>query len=259
MRVFDLSQPLGFSTPCRPANVPFKMGMTRRHSEGYGPDGTSAASEVMMMAGHTGTHIDALSHIAHDGKLHGGFDADETQGGQGFKKNGADEIWPLVYDAVLLDIPKVLGVERLEPEHEVTADELQGALDDHGVALEPGMGALVRTGWGETTFYNSPDYLGLKRGMPGPGEEGAQWLHEHQVKIVGSDTSSFEIFHGKGAAALPAHRILLVEDGAYIMETLYLEELAAEQIYEFALIAAPLKIVGATGSPLRPLALVPGA
>jgi kynurenine formamidase len=56
---------------------------------------------------------------------------------------------------------------------------------------------------------------------------------------------------------MPVHVHLLVEQGIYIMECLNLEELSAARVYEFQFIAAPLKIRGATGSPIRPLAINP--
>ena len=55
---------------------------------------------------------------------------------------------------------------------------------------------------------------------------------------------------------LPAHRVLLVERGIYIIETMALEELAAAQVYEFVFVLSPLPLFGATGSPVRPLAVV---
>ncbi|HEX5229609.1 MAG TPA: hypothetical protein VFW44_17980 [Bryobacteraceae bacterium] len=57
------------------------------------------------------------------------------------------------------------------------------------------------------------------------------------------------------AASMPVHVHLLVESGIHIIEALNLEELARDRVYEFAFVAAPLKIRGGTGAPLRPLAL----
>lgn len=62
---------------------------------------------------------------------------------------------------------------------------------------------------------------------------------------------------GRGHALLPAHRILLVERGINIVETMKLDELAASGVRDFTLVLNPLPIVGATGAPVRPLALLP--
>jgi kynurenine formamidase len=57
---------------------------------------------------------------------------------------------------------------------------------------------------------------------------------------------------------LPAHRVLLVEHGIHIIESLALEELATAGVHEFVFVLSPLKLVGATGSPVRPIAIVSG-
>ena len=54
---------------------------------------------------------------------------------------------------------------------------------------------------------------------------------------------------------MPVHVHLLVESGIHIIEALNLEELSRNRIFEFVFVAAPLKIRGGTGSPIRPLAL----
>ena len=69
--------------------------------------------------------------------------------------------------------------------------------------------------------------MGFGSGVPGVGEEGARWLAELGTLAVGADTMAFEhLAPGAGHALLPAHRVLLVEHGIHIVETLNLEELA---------------------------------
>jgi len=93
--------------------------------------------------------------------------------------------------------------------------------------------------------------------VPGVGEAGAQWLADHRVHAAGADTIAFErLAPGGGHSVLPAHRVLLVEAGVYIVEALALEELAADQVREFTLVLVPMNLVGATGSPVRPLAVI---
>jgi kynurenine formamidase len=61
---------------------------------------------------------------------------------------------------------------------------------------------------------------------------------------------------GTPANPQPVHTRLLIESGVYIMESLDLEQLAADGVHEFLFVALPLKIAGATGSMLDPLAVV---
>ena len=72
------------------------------------------------------------------------------------------------------------------------------------------------------------------------------------VEPAGADTVAFEKVP---APAMPAHVHLLVDSGVHIIECLNLEDLAADRVWEFAFVAAPMKIRGATGAPVRPLAL----
>lgn len=252
VRVFDLGRELFAGMPQSPNHPPFRMALQRRHGDMVRPDGGSAANELIVTGGHVGTHIDALAHVSHDGMLHGGVEAAAAQTGGRFSSLGIETVEPLVCRGVLLDIPAVLGAP-CRPAYEVAPDDLEAAC---GVPLGPGDVALIRTGWGR--HWDDPvAYLGIDTGVPGPGEEGAKWLAAKGVRAAGADTIAFErIEPGRGHAVLPGHRVLLVEHGIHIMETLALEQLAAAGVREFVFILSPLKLVGATGSPVRPLALV---
>ena len=118
---------------------------------------------------------------------------------------------------------------------------------------------LVRSGWGQHFDAGDGDtFRGLSTGVPGVGEAGATWLAGHGVHAVGADTIAFErLAPGAGHGLLPAHRVLLVEHGIYIIETMDLEELAARRASTSScFVLSPLPLFGATGSPVRPLAVV---
>jgi kynurenine formamidase len=139
---------------------------------------------------------------------------------------------------------------------EITPEHLEQALAAQQVTPRPGDALLVRSGWGQLWAEGAP-YVGKETGVPGVGEAGAHWLAGHLPVVVGADTIAFErVEPGKGHASLPAHRVLLVEAGIPIIEAIELEELAATASYEFTFIAIPLPLVGATGSPIRPVALI---
>ncbi|HEX9710961.1 MAG TPA: cyclase family protein [Actinomycetota bacterium] len=248
VRIFDLGRPLFQGMPQSPNHPPFRIALQRRHGDVVRADGGSAASETIIAGGHVGTHIDALCHVSHDGRMFGGIDAADAQTGGRFSALGIDTVEPIVRRGVLLDV----GVRA--PGYEVTPDDLDAALGT--MELRAGDVALIRTGWGQR--WDDPDaYVGRDSGVPGPGEESAKWLASKGVFAAGADTIAFEqLSPGAGHALLPAHRVLLVEHGIHILETLALEELAAAGAREFVFVCAPLKIVGGTGSPVRPLAVV---
>ena len=87
---------------------------------------------------------------------------------------------------------------------------------------------------------------------PGPARAGAEWLSARGIFAAGSDTVAFEKVADPN---MPVHVHLLVESGVHIIECLNLEEIAAARVYEFLFVALPLKIRGATASPIRPVAL----
>ena len=256
--VVDLAHPLHHGMPVSPNHPPFQMTLMRRHGDTVRPDGGSAANEIIVTGGHVGTHLDALGHVSHDGALHGGAPAGDVQSHLGLSELGIDTVAPIVTRGVLLDVAATLGVEVLEPGHEITAAELEEAAHLGGVVPAEGDAALIRTGWDR--YWDDPKaFRGLEEGTPGPGEEAARWLVDHGVRVAGAETIAFEVIRpGAGHAVLPVHRILLVEAGIHIIEVMDLSRLAVAEVADFAFIATPLKIVGATGSPVRPVALLDG-
>jgi kynurenine formamidase len=254
-RVFDLGRSLERGMPQSPNHPPFQMILERRHGDRYRSDSTSGANEIIITGGHVGTHVDALSHFSCGGKLHGGVDAAEAQAGGRFKQHGVETLPPVFGRGVLLDIPAHLGEACCTAGYELTVSDLQKTAASAGITLGAGDTVLVRTGWGRFWGEREP-FLGLSGGLPGPGAKAIEWLCSLGVRAVGSDTIAFEhIAAGKGLSELPGHKILLVDHGIPIIETLDLESLAAAAIAEFLFVMAPLKLVGATASPVRPLAV----
>jgi kynurenine formamidase len=182
--------------------------------------------------------------------MFGDVGVETVQGTNGFRSLGVETITPIIGRGVLVDVPRLLGTEVLEPGYEIGADLLETAQLDVGA----GDGVLIRTGWGR--YWSDPDhFVSRASGTPGPGPEAARWLAKRQVRWCGSDTLTFECMR-PAQTELPVHRALLVDAGIPIVEALDLEDIAADGHAEFLVIAVPLRLRGATGSPLRPLAVV---
>lgn len=256
VRTIDLAQPLFTGMPSSPNHPGFRMTLIRRHGDMVRPDGGSAANELIITGGHVGTHVDALAHVSHLGCLNGGIDAAEATVNGRFTHHGIDTMEPLVCRGVLLDVAAAYGVDCLGPGYGVTIQDLEKAAAHGGAEPGPGDVALVRTGWA-ARFDDAQAYLGQSGGVPGVTEEAAHWLAQRRIAAAGGDTTAFEqIPAGKGHSVLPVHRVLLVENGIHIIEHMRLEDLSREGAGEFVFIMSPLKIVGGTGSPVRPLAVV---
>ncbi len=257
VRTFDLGRPMFVGMPQSPNHPQFWHTLPRRHGDMNRPDGGSAANDLIVTGAHVGTHIDALAHVSHDGRLYGGVDAAEAAVGGRFLSHGVHQIAPMVGRGVLLDVPAALGIDVCEPAYEISPDDLAAAARRENVVVGAGDVVLIRSGWGRRFDEGATSYLGADSGVPGVGEAGANWLADRGVHAAGADTIAFEhLPPGGGHRVLPAHRVLLVESGIYLIEALALEELAAARAYEFTFVLAPLALLGATGSPVRPLAVL---
>jgi kynurenine formamidase len=253
--VVDLGRQLRVGMPQSPNHPQFWHTLPRRHGDMTRADGGSAANDMITMGTHVGTHIDALAHVSHDGLMYGDVDAAAAGVGGKYDELGVHTIVPMIRRGVLLDVAKLHGVDSLEGGHEITADDLEAAAAAAGVTVGEGDVVLVRSGWGRK-FEEGAAYVGGPSGVPGIGEAGAHWLAERRIHAAGADTIAFErLAPGGGHALLPAHRVLLVENGIYIIEALTLEELSGKGWGDFTLVLVPMNIYGATGSPVRPLAV----
>ena len=247
-RVFDLEQLRYAGAPSHPAHTPgFNYFLHRHHARGA-PEARTGASGIIVTPEHSGTHIDALAHQAENLTLHGGIHVDEgVQTSVGFKKLGIETMAPLVSRGVLID---VAGEKRLEPEYAITPADLERA-----ARVEVGEGdvVLVRTGFG--ALWSKPDeYLRAA----GVSAAGSRWLIDRKVRAVGADNMAFDVMGPPDPelkVTLPGHILLLVRAGIPIIENLNLEELAAAKVQEFLFVCLPLKMRGATGSPVRPIAI----
>lgn len=207
------------------------------------------------MMEHSGTHIDALCHQACGMEMFGGVKTDAVESPAGFKELGIEHVPPIVARAVMLDVARSQGVERLPDHHSITDKELIHCAQFQNVAIEKGDVLIVRTGSG--AIWNQPEtYLRAA----GVNKSGSIWAANLGVIAVGADNMAWDPLNGERdpetGVTLFGHVHLLVKNGIYIIENLFLEQLSAERRYEFTLVVTPLKLTGATGSPVRPIALV---
>ena len=251
--VFDLGTPFNTGMPVHPSHPPYVFTLQRRHGDTMRPAGLGSANELIIMCGHTGTHLDAISHFARDGIMCGGHKAAEVQRGvRGMTEHGIERVPPVVRRGVLLDVAGAEGVDILPNDFAITADVAQAVAREQGVDVRKGDAFLVRTGLMQR--WNDPAFLDLENGQPGITAECAEWLAETGIYLGGADTMTFEFIPARDDH-LPVHGIFLVDHGIHILENADLESLAAAGVHEFLFVMSPLKIVGATASPVRPLAI----
>lgn len=213
----------------------------------------SYTGDAISMYTHMGTHIDALNHFGLNGKIWNGFSADEHLGDKGWKKTGAETIPPIIARGILIDILASKNTENLPANYRINAADLQAALRQQKVILQKGDVVLIRTGQAKH-YEDAHKFLDQ---YPGINLDAVKWLIEdQQAMLLGADNLSFEAFPPERADNwVPVHTYLLAEKGVMFIEQMFLEDLARDKIYEFAFIASSLKLRGASGAPLRPIAL----
>ncbi|CAM9440025.1 unnamed protein product [Sphacelaria rigidula] len=227
-------------------------------TQGY-PLELGVADDTLFLFLQGGTQWDALSHIFHKGKMYNGYDA-ELVSSKGAELNGIEQHKAVVSRGVLLDIPRSMGKEYLEPGEAITADDLDAACEFHGVEVGTGDMVLIRTG-DMAHRRNLPGWDGYSAGdSPGLSMLAAPWLYEREVAAIATDTWGAEVRPNEIEGSFqPLHLVMIPNMGLFVGEIWYLDELAddcaADGIYEFQLVAPPLNIPRAVGSPVNPQAI----
>jgi kynurenine formamidase len=203
------------------------------------------------------THIDALCHVAYEGNLYNGRpEGAVTEHGAPANsietlKNG------LVGRGVLLDIPRVRGVPWLEPGEHIFRADLEAAELAQAVSVQEGDILLVRTGHARRLAELGPwDTAKAKAGLH---PTAMPFLAERGVTALGSDGNSDTAPSSTDGVDFPIHVLAIAAMGIHLLDYLQFEDLRAScesrTRWEFLFVAAPLFIVGGTGSPLNPLAV----
>lgn len=258
-RVFDLGTDLGGSEmPSAPTETfsPFRLTQYRTpvclrdHSD---PPPFDFSMEILQGSPHVGSHIDGLAHIQSRGRAFGDVAARDVYDDFGWRRNGIESTAPIISRGLLLDIPRLLDVERLADGEEVSQRQVEDALKVAGATIRSGDVVLVRTGkFKEYTKATSQQYFAEQ---PGVGADAAVWMYERGMAVLGTDTSGTEP-HPVKDKTKTTHQAMLVERGVHLLEILNLEDLAAAQVYQFLFVCLPLRIVGGTGSWVRPVAVI---
>lgn len=265
-RIYDLSSGWWPGMPVADAHPPFQV-QTFRSPQGMRAENLfpysepnvsnySFISEVVTTTTHAGTHIDALCHVTDgdDDRWHGGHSAKEFLGDAGPLRDDATTLAPILTRGLMLDVPAALGVKELAPSQPIGEAELRAACARQGLTLRAGDAVLIRTGF--MRHWPDPDRMNA-RAQPGLSIDGARWLQSFSPVVIGADNTSIEVSPSiVPGEPQPVHRYLIRYSGIPLLEWVYLEDLACDDVSEFLFACSPLPIRGATGSLVRPLAIV---
>lgn len=204
------------------------------------------------------SHMDGLPHFAHKGNFYNGvpYSAAKPEGTTrlGIHNAGVNGVFTR---GVLVDMPRHLGIDYLEPGAAITVSDLEAWEKKSGVKVEAGDVLLIRTGrWAKVAKDGQWNFLEKAAGMHASV---AAWLKARDVAMIGCDGVSDVMPSGVEGLVNPLHELVLVGLGMPILDNLDLEPLAnavaARQRPTFLFVGAPLRVPGGTGSPLNPLAV----
>lgn len=263
-RTFDLAVDLFMGMPAwlGAGDPKYDIWMTHTPSgtvvdnlNGAGPELSKVFSycgDAVTMYTHTGTHIDMLNHFGYYGRFWNGWTPEEHLGSRHWVRGGPEKFPNLVARGVLLDIAALHGTDCLPPSYVITAADCVAAAQAAKAELHKGDIVMIRTGrmgyWPDAEKYGTL--------APGIGMDAARFLCEEAgAMVIGSDNDSLEVDPCEPGTYFPVHSYMFATAGAPIIESLWLEDLAASGVSEIAFIGGPLKMTGATGSPLRPVAI----
>ena len=255
-RVIPLAQPLHATTPIPHHRAPMMHFMGRDGGDyaagAKRPGGFQFAEDTVVLPLHLGTHVDALCHAWCDDQLYNGFPGSTLRSTTGAQRLGVEKLPPLVTRGILLD----LAVDGPLPDGTpIGRAALQEAAARAGVMPEQGDAVLLRTGWLEAQEGKSKRLISFDT-EPGLDVEGALWLAEAGVALVGADNFAIEVLPFPAGQVFPVHQRLLRDHGIPLLEGMQLKPLAEAGATAFLFMAAALPLTGATGSPLTPVAVL---
>ncbi|GLY76175.1 cyclase family protein [Actinoallomurus iriomotensis] len=258
--VFELGVPLDADgPPAFPGRIAPLHLMTETGAGQEYPGGARWSDDYVVMPLQAGTQWDAFAHVWYDGMLYNGFPED-TIGPHGARRCSIDALAGGVTGrGVLLDVARHSGVDWLEGGHVIGPETLDAVAERQGTEIRPGDILLVRTGWWGK-FAAERDGAGWISTEPGLGLACVRWIRDHDLAALAMDNWGIEVAPGEDPAATnPVHCVLLRDVGIPLGEIFDLEALADDCAddgrYEFLFTAPPLKVAGAVGSPISPLAL----
>jgi kynurenine formamidase len=218
----------------------------------------TTSDDSFRMGSQAVTHWDALSHAGYDGRLYNDVPNTVVRARGGAQRLGIEQFGPIVTRGVLLDVARTLGVDHFDDNHAISGEDLDAAAAAARVTVQAGDALLVRTG--QMHFLRAGDKQRYSMPSPGLSTRSIEWLRDHDVAAVATDTMTFECYPCENPAIfMPVHMIHLRDMGLVQGQNFFLDDLAADCAADgqgdFLLVAPPLPLTGAVGAPVVPVAI----
>lgn len=227
------------------------------------PGGFQYADDTLFMSMQGATQWDALSHAFYDGVMWNGVEVTGSLDEHGASRNSVTTFRDgIVGRGVLVDVARHQGVDCLADNFAIGPDLLDEVLAAQSTTVDAGDIVLVRTGRvGRAVREGAYPFESFVAGAPGLSVRCAEWLVTRDIAAVAADNVAVEVTTSEAAGAMmPLHMICQRDAGIPFGELFDLEALseacAAESRWTFLLVAPPLPVAGAVGSPINPLAIL---
>ncbi|MGW0193935.1 cyclase family protein [Nonomuraea sp. NPDC003201] len=266
---FDSEGPQkGWRRRTNPVHTMLSSGLDAEFGPAEFPHGLGGADDVIFMPLQASTQWDGLGHIFDHGMAYNGRRASQVVTSEGDRHTGIETVADRIAGrGVLLDLGRALGAEGELPDgFAITAEHLEATITAQGKTARVGRGdlLLVRTGQltrarrGVAEGHGWGDYAGGP--APGLSFTTADWLYAREIAGIATDTWGFEVRPNEFDVAFqPLHQVVIPHMGLFVGEMWDLDALAADcaadGVYEFLLVAAPLPVTGAVGAPVNPIAI----
>lgn len=216
--------------------------------------------DLVILPLQAGTQWDSLAHVVLDNQIYNGYSADQVSSKGALKNDITNAAVEPAGRGILLDMPRLKGVDWLEPGTAISGDDLDAALAAESITVQKGDFVLVRTGaiaqvrsrgsWGD---YSGGD-------APGLGLDAVDWVAGHEIAALAADTWGMEVRPNETPDVFqPLHLVFIVHLGLLVGEIWDLEALAADcaadGVYEFFFVGPALPFTNAVASPLNPIAI----
>ena len=227
---------------------------TKRTAANQGSNRRGGNEEMVVGdIGQIGTQFDGFSHQMIDDKVYNCRKVDDIATRNGFTAFGMEKVGTLITRGVLIDVAALKGVAVLPDSYPITVEDLQAALKRQNLTLRPGDAPIINTGWWTNWTKDPAKFV---RVNPGLTTAASEWLARQDPMLVGMDVAPISVTPDPDPKLNnPSHQIFLVVNGIHLLENLKLDQLLASGAQEFALVLQPIKMTGATGSTVAPVAM----
>ncbi|MET8520092.1 cyclase family protein [Nocardioides sp. NPDC004968] len=232
------------------------------------PHGIGGADDVIAMPLQCSTQWDGLGHIFDHGRAWNGRPAESVVTSLGDGVTGIETIADVVCGrGVLLDVGRAVGTDGELPDgFAITEEHLEQTIAAQGASGAVGRGDIVVVRTGQLSRARRGVAAGEGWGgyaggaAPGLSFTTADWLHRTEIAAIATDTWGFEVRPNEFDDAFqPLHQVAIPHLGLFLGEMWDLDGLASacaeDGRYDFLLTAAPLRVTGAVGAPVNPIAL----